>query len=49
MVQDKLRERRTYPTADVTKEFFDPGSSNGLKDMSFTKGTRREVNFYHKR
>mmetsp|Transcript_27648 Transcript_27648/g.69682 ORF Transcript_27648/g.69682 Transcript_27648/m.69682 type:complete len:469 (+) Transcript_27648:102-1508(+) len=46
--KDKLRERRTYPMADVTQEFFDPGSSFGLKDTTLTRGAHREVNFYHK-
>jgi hypothetical protein len=45
--KDKLRERRTYPMADVTQEFFDPGSSYGLKDITLTKGAHREVNFFH--
>lgn len=47
--KDKLRERRMYPASDVVKEFFDPGSSNGIMDITVTKGTRREVNLYHKR
>ncbi|GAX80447.1 hypothetical protein CEUSTIGMA_g7886.t1 [Chlamydomonas eustigma] len=45
--KDKLRERRVYPLKDTTVEYFDPGSSFGLKDILTVRNDRRTMNFYH--
>ncbi len=45
--KDKLTERRTYPPRETTMEYFDGGSSFGLKDVLTVKNQRRVMNFYH--
>lgn len=44
--KDKLRERRVLPKDDTTIEFFNPGSSFGLKDILTVRNRHRIMNFY---
>ncbi|KAK3273495.1 hypothetical protein CYMTET_18285 [Cymbomonas tetramitiformis] len=44
--KDKLRERWIFPLDDTVTEYFDPGSSFGLKEMTTVKSKRRLMHFY---
>eukprot|EP00955_Chlamydomonas_euryale_P064515 359006-Chlamydomonas_euryale.AAC.3 len=44
--RDRLRERRVFPKTDTTIEYFDAGSSFGLRDILTVRNDRRIINFY---
>jgi len=44
--KDRLRERHAHPLEDTITEYFDPGSSFGLKEMTIVKGKKRTIHFY---
>mmetsp|Transcript_46212 Transcript_46212/g.88190 ORF Transcript_46212/g.88190 Transcript_46212/m.88190 type:complete len:1493 (-) Transcript_46212:386-4864(-) len=44
--KDRLRERHIFHLDDKTQEYFDPGSSFGLKEITTVKKKERLMHFY---
>ncbi|GMH37248.1 hypothetical protein BSKO_05121 [Bryopsis sp. KO-2023] len=45
--KDNLRERKVYPMKETTIEYFDPGSSFGIKELLVIRGEKNVMDFYH--